>query len=318
MRLFRPLLGVVLVISLILNAILWARYRNQRMIMTVNGQSVTKRNMDDYLEQQFGPTYKAMIVQRMLIDQEAQKQGVSPSDTEVDEEFNNKRELDWQFANRIALSPMVAAESKNEIRQQLEQQRLLAKDITVTDEEIKDEYNTHPALYDTPAKATSLVAAVLNDAHTEEIRQMMARNDPPVNPAAVMQQFPREVVFIGDSNRFTFVQPYGSDMNRDIFTMEPNEVKVILPGDLAQQGARRLIVRLQSIQSGRKADLNDPKTLTKIKLNVALRRSKPLAELLAQLWASCKFVSEDPSDKALIERLFFPDRPRAEGASDKR
>jgi len=312
MRLLRPLIVVVLIISIIANAVLWKAYSAKKTIFTLNGESVTRKDMDNYLEKQFGPTYKAMMAQRLLLDQEARKKGVAPSETEINDEFALKKELDWQFASRIATSPWLADESRQEIKQQLEQQKLLAADISVTEEEVREEYNAHPALYDTPAKAHTEVAAVLNDIHLEDIRKLMAATDKPVGPRAIMQAYPKEVVFIGDDDKFTFVQAYNTEMNKDVFTMGPHDVKVMLPGDLGQQGARHLVVKMLDIAPGKKADLNDPKTLNRIKMNVALRRTRPASEMLAQYWANAQFTSDEPGDKAQIERMFFPEQSRAQ------
>ena len=310
MRLLRPLIVFVLILSLVFNVVLWMRYRNKKTIFTLNHESVTRADMDDYLEKQFGPTYKAMMAQRMLIDQEARRKGVAPSETEINDEFALKKELDWQFASRIATSPWLADESIQEIKQQLEQQKLLAQDISVTEEEVREEYNAHPALYDSPAKAHTEVAAVLNEIHLEDIRKLMDRNDPPINPRTIMQMYPREVIFIGDDEKFTFVQAYNTEMNKDVFMMAPREVKVMLPGDLGKQGARRLVVKMLDIAPGKKANLNDTKTLNRIKMNVALRRTRPASEMLSALWANSQFDSADQGDRAQIEHLFFPEQAR--------
>ena len=310
MRLLRPLIVFVLILSLVFNVVLWMRYRNKKTIFTLNHESVTRADMDDYLEKQFGPTYKAMMAQRMLIDQEARRKGVAPSETEINDEFALKKELDWQFASRIATSPWLADESIQEIKQQLEQQKLLAQDISVTEEEVREEYNAHPALYDSPAKAHTEVAAVLNEIHLEDIRKLMDRNDPPINPRTIMQMYPREVIFIGDDEKFTFVQAYNTEMNKDVFTMAPREVKVMLPGDLGKQGARQLVVKMLDIAPGKKANLNDTKTLNRIKMNVALRRTRPASEMLSALWANSQFDSADQGDRAQIEHLFFPEQAR--------
>ncbi len=318
MRLLKPIIIFVLLMSLTFNIIFWMRYRNKKTIFTLNSESVTRSDMDDYLEKQFGPSYKAMIVQRLLIDQEARKQSVAPTESEVTDEYNLKKELDWQFASRLASSPWLAEESRAEIKQQLEQQKLLAKNVAVTEEEVKEEYSAHPALYDTPAKAHTEVAAVLNEIHLEDIRRLMDKTDPPVGPKTIMQMFPREVVFIGDDDKFTFVQAYSTEMNKEVFSMSPHYVKVMLPGDLGQQGARRLVVKMIGIEPGKKADLNDPKTLNRIKTNVAMRRTRPPSEMLANLWANAKFESADPGDKPQIERLFFPEQARTQPAPNGR
>ena len=82
-------------------------------------------------------------------------------------------------------------------------------------------------------------------------------------------------------------------------------------GDIAQQGAKKLVVKLLDIVPGKKADLNDPKILFRIKVTVALRRTSS-NELIGSLWDKAKIESKDPTEKLQIERLLLPDRFHAE------
>jgi hypothetical protein len=317
MRFLKPAIVLLLILSLAANGIMYAKFRGKRPIFRVNDEVRTKADMDGYLEQQSGPRYKAMMVQRMMIDQEAKKRGLSPTDAEVDDAFNLRREVDWQFAQAVAHNPGLANDYKDEVRQKLEIDALLASEIPVTEEEIKDEYTHNPELYDTPNRAHAEVAAVINDAHADLIRQAMAKTDPPLAPADIMRYFPREVVFLGENNRYTFVQAYGdTKMNKDIFTMEPRSVKMVASPQMAAQGFKRIVIRLIDIVPGKKADLNDPKTLKKIKTNVGLRHAKPQEELIAELWAKTRFESEDPSDRASIEQYMLPGRSRTEAHAE--
>ncbi len=266
--------------------------------------------MYTYLEQQYGPQYKAAIVQRILIDQEAHAQSVAPSDEEVETEFTLHRELDWSYAQRLTRSPWLTEDAKAEIKFQLEEERLLAKDIPVSDEEIRAEYQANPQLYDTPNKAHCSVAAVLNDARSEDIRRLLASVSPPFSPAKIMSEFPQDVVFLGDNGRFTFAQPFGTQVNSQIFKMELKSVQPEAPRELAQLGARKLLIRLDELEPGHRADLADPKIIKQIRLRVALKRARPAAELLASLWAKSNIEFEDHMDRVNTEMLFFPDRAR--------
>ncbi|HLK56692.1 MAG TPA: hypothetical protein VKU00_09015 [Chthonomonadaceae bacterium] len=309
MRYVTPVIICLLVLSGIMNMILFLKYRAARTILSVNGQSVTKATMYGYLEQQYGPSFKAMMVRRLMIDQEAHAQGVAPTDDEVDEQFNRERELTWQFAKQLADNPWMAEEFKNQIREQQEQEALRAKDIPVTDEELKEEYATYPQRYDTPNKAHCLVAVILSEAHTEDIRRRMEQTAPPISPLSIRQEFPREVTFIGDNYRYTFLQAFGTQDNQRIFTMTPKEVKVLdAPPELAQLGARKLIVRLEDNQVGHRADLNDPKIIQKLRHNVALRHARPYPELLSTLWAKARLDFDDPNDRVSVEHILFPER----------
>src|SRR5580658_6671815 len=147
MRLLKPLIGAALFISILINVVLIYRVRGRRAIITINGAPITRTDMNNYMEQAYGPQYKATMVQRLLVDQEAHQQGVAPTDAEVQEEFDAKRELDWSYAQRLARAPWLVDDARADIKLVNEEQHLLAKDIPVTDEEVRDEYQQNPQMY---------------------------------------------------------------------------------------------------------------------------------------------------------------------------
>jgi hypothetical protein len=312
MRAVKPLITIVLVISLLVNVVLIYKVRGKRPIITVGGTPITRTDMHNLLEQQYGAQYKASMVQRLLVDQEAHQQGVAPTDAEVQEEFDAKRELDWSYALKLARAPWMVDEARNEIKLIDEEEHLLAKDITVTDEEVRDEYQQNAKFYDTPNKARCAVAAVINDARTEDIRKMLLSTNPPYSPASIAANYPRDVIFLGDNSHFTFAQPYGTRYNSQVFSMEPKKVIVEPPGELAQLGAKRLIIRLDEVVPGHRADTTDPKILKKIKLHVALHRAKPATELLYSLWSKANIIFDDPADRSNTELLLFPDQGKSQ------
>jgi hypothetical protein len=312
MRLLKPLLGVALFISILLNVVLIYRVRGRRAIITVNNTPITRTDMNNYLEQAYGPQYKATMVQRILVDQEAHQQGVAPTDAEVQDEFDAKRELDWSYAQRLARAPWLMDEARSEIKLINEEEHLLAKEIPVTDEEIRYEYQQNPQMYDTPNKARCTVAAILNDSRTDDVKRMLLSQSPPYGPGTIAANYPHEVIFLGDNNHFTFAQPYNTQYNAAVFAMQPKTVRVDPAGELAQLGAKKIIIRMDEIIPGHVADLADPNIIKKIKLHVQLHRAKPVAELLSSLWQKANMVFDDPTDRTNTELLFFPDRSKSQ------
>ena len=134
-----------------------------------------------------------------------------------------------------------------------------------------------------------------------------------VSPSVIMDTYRKGVVFIGNNYILTLVQHAGMNENAPIFNMKPNEVKE-LPAEqsLAAQGAKKMIVKLKDIIPGKKADLNDKKTHDLIRMAVAAKRALPVQQVLGDLWANCKFESEDANDKRNIEMQMFPEHIRGE------
>ena len=83
-------------------------------VVTVNGTPITRTDMYSYLEQNYGAQYKASAVQRLLVDQEAHQQAVAPTDAEIQEDFDAKREMDWSYAQKLTRAPWLADDAKAE------------------------------------------------------------------------------------------------------------------------------------------------------------------------------------------------------------
>lgn len=315
MRFVRVLVVVALILSLFGNFILYTKYRSSRAIFSVNGEGVSRRDIDSQLEQQAGPNVKALFVERLLVNQAAKKEGVAPTDAEVEDEFNRRREENWQFARQVEGYPWLAGEAKKQIRQEYAKIRLLAKKVPVTEEEIQEAYRQEPSKYDTPNKAKANLAVVLNASLIGDIKQLLEKKEPAVSPTVIMQQYRTGVAFLGYNNEFTFLQPLGNaKVNAEIFKMKKGQVKQFPAGEFARQGAKAILVRMVEVIPGKKADLNDPKTKEKLKMQVASRRWQPWQEYLSDLWANAAFTSEDPNDKKNIEMVLFPAAARAEAS----
>ncbi len=309
MRFVKVLIPFLLVVSVFANIFMYLKWRKNRPIMTINGAAISQKEVDDYLYNANGPIVKAIIAKRVLIDQAAKKQNVVPTQAEVDEVFNNQKEANWQFARKMAVNPWNETDAKNTIRESLEMNRLRALGIKVTDDEIKADYAAQPSAYDTPNKAHCYLALVLDSAKLDDVKQLMDQN---IDPNVIMRNNPSAVRFIGDNNKYTYMQRFGSTDYNDVFTMKPGEVKVVTPDDaMKQQGVQAVIVRLIDTVPGHKADIDDAKTKAKISLNVAAKRMKPEQEFLSDLWRDKVMKTENPEDERYIEQILLPDHARA-------
>lgn len=305
MRFRIPALVSLLVISLIFNGVLWLKYRSRRAILTVEGVEISKYDMDTYLEGLYGPDFKANQALHILIHKEAVAKGVSVTDEAVNKKFQEAKATDWQFAWEMNTYPWQADRRRADIRAKMEIDRLLAKDVPVTDDDIRDEYNLAPVVYDTPNRAETNVALMNKDTHLNEVIQMLSK-DPPIKPSSIMDSYRNDVRFIGDNYVYTFLQRFGTNEQNAIFSMQPRTVKRVAPTpEFGKAGYSSIVIRLNAIIPGHKADLNDPETKEQIRLAVALKRARPVKELMRDLLQKAKIWSEDPSDIDTIRRAIL-------------
>ena len=321
MRLLTPLLVLLLISSLVFNGIMAMKIKGKRAIFSVNGQGVSRKDMDDYLENKEGPTVKATMVRRMLIEQEAKKKNMLPTDAEVEQAFNDRKEAEWQYAFNVNRNPWLATEAKNDLRTNIAATRLTLNEIPVQDSEIQEAYKAAAPAFDTPDKAYGNLAIITDPNGTDQTTQQVITNlskDPPVSPAAIESQYPGKVRFIGNEYTYMFQRPFeykgnyaSKPVNDIIFKLKEKEVKRLpLTRDIAQIGGRAVVFKALRFVSGKKADLNDPKTKERLKQYVAAKRAKPFEEIMNGIWTKADFQSDNPEDKNYIASLLFPNRPK--------
>lgn len=309
----RNLLIVALIASLAANLFMYQRFRNRRVYMSINGHNITQQDIYDYLVQDKGEAVKAILIERILIDDAAKEKNLVPSENEVIDRFNQEKEQNWQFARQMAVNAWLEPEYRARIRQSMELQRLMVADIPVTDDQIAEEYKARPAMYDTPAKAYCHMALLKPTANIDNVKQLMEKN---ITPLTIQANFGHELLFLGENkiddkdHCFIFFQPFNTPQNATIFGLKPDQIIDIPPGQFQQEGFKRLIIKMLKIVPGKKADLNDKKTREKIRMNIAIKRAPDQQKFLLSLWDKAKdsFRSEDRNDKDYIEQLLAPDR----------
>ncbi len=308
----RVLIIVALLISLAANMFMYQRWRNRRTVMNVNAHNVTQQDVYDYLTNKYGENVKLEMVERYMIEDEAQKKKLAPSNEEVQAQVNDTLEKNWQMQRTMAVNPWKAQDLQDTVRQNIEIARLLTADVPVTPDQIKEEYNAHPQEFDTPAKAYIQMALLKSASNADNIKKLMTSG---VSVDTIGMNYREDVVFLGSnttkdlggkdvSNVFLSFQPFGTQINQQIFSLKPNDVVVLPPPqEFVKQGISNLVVRMIKIEPGKKADLNDPKTKERLTQQVAAKRAQNTQEYLLKLWGDTDFRSEDPRDKDTLQKM---------------
>ena len=119
-------------------------FKDQFIVARVNGQPISRLALIKELEKQSGEETLNVLVTQALIWQEAEKQGVTVSNEEVDQEI---KQIEGELAAQgqdlnqvLGLQSMTQDELKEQIRIQRLAEELVkkdAKDLDVTDEEVE-------------------------------------------------------------------------------------------------------------------------------------------------------------------------------------
>lgn len=136
----RPYFIIALVIIII--GILLYLFKGLFIVAMVNGQPVTRLQLIQDLEKQYGKQALNTLVTKALIQQEAKKQGVSVSDKDVQDEIKKiEASLTAQgqsLEQVLSMQGRTKASIVEDIRLQKLVEKMLAKNITISDKEVND------------------------------------------------------------------------------------------------------------------------------------------------------------------------------------
>lgn len=119
-------------------------FKDQFIVATVNGQSISRLELIQELEKQYGQGTLESIVTETLILQEASRQGVSTSDEEISQEIQKIEEgmaaQGQDLSQALSLQGMTMEELKEQIGLQKMVEEIVKKDIEVTAEDVETYY----------------------------------------------------------------------------------------------------------------------------------------------------------------------------------
>lgn len=143
-------------VSLVVLALLAFRFKSLFIAATVNGQPISRISLIKQLEKEGGKTVLDSLITNSLVLQEAQKEKVTASSSEISaqiDQITNSLKAQGQDINAaLAAQGMTRNDLNDQIKLQILVQKMAGKDITVTDKEISDYFDQNKAAYPKGAK----------------------------------------------------------------------------------------------------------------------------------------------------------------------
>lgn len=136
--------------------------------VTVQGQTVSLPVSDTLAFQ----AMRDLIAQR-LVSQMAKDEGVWPSEAEITKEIEFQLKLNPEFLKALNARGLDMKLIRTSIAQDLAQERLITKGITVTKEDVDEFIKNNPKQFVEPAQADITVIAVKDDAGKAQVDQAL-------------------------------------------------------------------------------------------------------------------------------------------------
>jgi len=146
-----------------------------RTIATVNGQKITKGELDAKLEAQNGKQALQQMVQQALVFQYAKQHNINVTDDDVNKQLATieQRFPAGQFETILKNQGMTLDDAKNVVREQLIVKRAVDQNITVSDAQIKDYFAKNHAQFDQPKQVRARHILVKTKAEADSIEAQL-------------------------------------------------------------------------------------------------------------------------------------------------
>jgi foldase protein PrsA len=129
---------IILVLILVIAGLLGFRYKDQFIVATINGKPVFRHELNQRLTANFGKETLENIIVEKLIREEARKQQVSIAKEEIDDEIAKISESlgETKIEDLLKLQGVTLADFREQLRIRLQVNRILEKEITISDEDV--------------------------------------------------------------------------------------------------------------------------------------------------------------------------------------
>lgn len=304
MRIVRGLVIVVLILSLAANAIMYMRYARGRTILRINDHVITTKDFNAFMSMRWGVEAMANMVQQDLPVQACQKAGIKLDMSEIDQRINAMKEANPNIATQFRREPYREEDYRKLLTAALALDELRAKDVTVTEDEVRDYFNQNPGKWDTPDKLE--IQAVICKDNDTATRAMQLLKSGVSDMAVVQQQLdPRGATarVLGIDGKVVVSKPVGKPSPNP----EINKLFAMKDGDVGRMDSPRAIevVRRVRLIPGKVATLADVRP--KVERELKLTRALPPKEVLRKLWDSARIETDDPRAKEEIKWRIFQD-----------
>jgi foldase protein PrsA len=127
---------------------------DNKTVVTVNGQKITRGELDGRLEAQAGKSTLQQMVQQDLVFQYAKDNNIQVTDSELQDQLNKieQRFPAGQFEQVLKNQGLTLEDAKNVLREQIIVKKAVEKNMHVSDADVKSYFEKNRALFNTPAQ----------------------------------------------------------------------------------------------------------------------------------------------------------------------
>lgn len=121
-------------------------------VATVNGEAITRGEIDSHLEATSGDSALRQLIDYSLVMQKLKAEGLNASDDQINKQIEKMRKVNPQLDEVIQVGGPRLEALQRRVRYEMALNMLLTKDIKVDDKTLKAWFDKHHSYYDQPMR----------------------------------------------------------------------------------------------------------------------------------------------------------------------
>ncbi|KYG34815.1 peptidylprolyl isomerase [Alkalihalobacillus trypoxylicola] len=142
------------------------------VMASINGEKIKEEDVQNLVMDQYGTEGLETLVTNKVIELEAEKQGVTVSDEEINEEKQRYFDLyggEEAFEEMLALNGVLMEDIENDITQYLLSRKMIEPSIEITDEDIQAHFDSNKEQYNQQEQVEASHILVGSEEEAEEV-----------------------------------------------------------------------------------------------------------------------------------------------------
>jgi hypothetical protein len=189
--------ATIATVSIVGNVFLYNRYSSHRALIDVNDQVIRQKDLQDRLDYLYSDNILRQMIFTDLIMQEAAKEGVIPTDQDVQQAQDELERAHPTVVSDARQSDPTLTLFDEQLKAKLALRNLEIKNVTVTEPEIEQYYSQHQSDFMLPAQTSSSVVLAKTAIAADSAQQMLQNG---VDLNVIAQQPNTGVVGINTTN----------------------------------------------------------------------------------------------------------------------
>jgi hypothetical protein len=276
------------------------KLRNERPIVVINGEKITRGLFMAELERTHGAEILRRMMREKLVTQEAKKKGLTPTHEQVQAEINEMRQAEPDLDRQLRINGKSMEDLVSDVHGRLALAHLIASDVKLTDTEVKALWTKHQKRFNRPEGRK--VAMVMT--RTAEIGDKARRLLLDGIPSEFAAQNPGMALPRGRSQLVVYRGQLPATFERQVFDLKTGAVSSVLP-----LGNAFAVVKVVESVPAQKKSFDEVKD--RLVLSAKLQRGKKEPELLQALQKAAKIEFKSDRYKGLADASLAVPDPRA-------